>query len=64
MSCDNTLLRRRVLCLTETAACLPAAPQAELLLDLRLCPDPNSMFYCGDTCQTIARGELCRLHRR
>eukprot|EP00775_Hariotina_reticulata_P001454 gene1454-1796_t len=30
--------------------------QAELLLDLRVCADPNSMFYCGDTCQTIARG--------
>ena len=21
-----------------------------------MCADPNSMFYCGDTCQTIARG--------
>jgi hypothetical protein len=25
--------------------------QAELLLDLRVCADPNAMFYCGDTCQ-------------
>jgi len=30
--------------------------QAELLLDLRTCYDPNGMFYSGDTCQTIARG--------
>ncbi|KIZ02024.1 hypothetical protein MNEG_5936 [Monoraphidium neglectum] len=29
--------------------------QAELLLDVRLA-DPNALFYCGDTCQTIARG--------
>ncbi|MEW5318036.1 MAG: hypothetical protein WDW38_009289 [Sanguina aurantia] len=30
--------------------------QAEMLLDLRVCCDPNSLFYCGDTAQTIARG--------
>ncbi|KAK9807285.1 hypothetical protein WJX73_007725 [Symbiochloris irregularis] len=30
--------------------------QAELLMDLRVCSDPNGLFYCGDTCQTIARG--------
>jgi len=30
--------------------------QAELLLDMRCVIDPNSLFYCGDTCQTIARG--------
>ena len=30
--------------------------QAELLLGLRVVADPNGMFLCGDTCQTIARG--------
>ncbi|GMH41224.1 hypothetical protein BSKO_09134 [Bryopsis sp. KO-2023] len=30
--------------------------QAELLLDLRVVSDPNGLFYCGDTCQTISRG--------
>ena len=30
--------------------------QAELHLDLRVVSDPNSIFYCGDTAQTIARG--------
>lgn len=30
--------------------------QAELFLDLRVSSDPNGLFYCGDTCQTIARG--------
>lgn len=30
--------------------------QAELFLDLRVCSNPNDLFYCGDTCQTIARG--------
>ncbi|GMH41232.1 hypothetical protein BSKO_09142 [Bryopsis sp. KO-2023] len=30
--------------------------QAELLLDLRVASDPNCLFYCGDTCQTISRG--------
>lgn len=29
--------------------------QAELLSDLRVVPE-NSLFYCGDTSQTIARG--------
>lgn len=31
-------------------------PQAELCLDLRVCCNPNDLFYCGDTCPTIARG--------
>ncbi|KAL4457799.1 hypothetical protein ABPG75_012664 [Micractinium tetrahymenae] len=30
--------------------------QAELLLGLRIVSDPNGLFLCGDTCQTIARG--------
>ena len=30
--------------------------QAELLLDLRVAEDPNSMFYCGDTAQTVRFG--------
>lgn len=30
--------------------------QGELLLDMRVCADPNALFYCGDTAQTIARG--------
>jgi hypothetical protein len=30
--------------------------QGELLLDLRVAADPNALFYCGDTAQTIARG--------
>ena len=30
--------------------------QAELLLALRVVADPNGLFMCGDTCQTIARG--------
>ena len=30
--------------------------QAELALDLRVVEDPNALFYCGDTAQTIARG--------
>jgi hypothetical protein len=30
--------------------------QAELALDLRVVNDPNNLFYCGDTAQTIARG--------
>ncbi|KXZ49100.1 hypothetical protein GPECTOR_23g31 [Gonium pectorale] len=30
--------------------------QAELLLDLAVAADPNCLFYCGDTAQTIARG--------
>lgn len=30
--------------------------QAELLLDLRVVDDPNGLFLCGDTAQTIARG--------
>jgi hypothetical protein len=30
--------------------------QAELLMDLRLVSDPNGLFLCGDTAQTIARG--------
>ena len=30
--------------------------QAELLLGLRVVADPNGLFFCGDTCQTIARG--------
>ncbi|KAL4858033.1 TPR and ankyrin repeat-containing protein 1 [Chlorella vulgaris] len=30
--------------------------QAELLLSLRVVADPNGLFLCGDTCQTIARG--------
>ncbi|KAK9820310.1 hypothetical protein WJX72_008781 [[Myrmecia] bisecta] len=30
--------------------------QAKLLMDLRVVSDPNGLFYCGDTCQTIARG--------
>ena len=41
--------------------------QAELLLALRVVADPNGLFMCGDTCQTIARGigfrcraRLCR----
>jgi len=34
----------------------PPPAQAELCLDLRVCVDPNGLFYCGDTCQTIARG--------
>jgi hypothetical protein len=34
---------------------LRSSPEAELLLDVRLA-DPNALFYCGDTCQTIARG--------
>jgi len=38
------------------SAAAAATLQAELLLDLRVCADPNSMFDCGDTCQTIARG--------
>ncbi len=29
--------------------------QGELLVDLRVAP-PNSLFYSGDTSQTIARG--------
>ena len=31
-------------------------PQAELLLDLSVMANPNGLFYCGDTCQTIMRG--------
>ncbi|KAG2432292.1 hypothetical protein HYH02_013015 [Chlamydomonas schloesseri] len=30
--------------------------QGELLLDMVVAADPNSLFYCGDTAQTIARG--------
>ena len=30
--------------------------QAEMLLDMRVVPDPNRLFYSGDTAQTIARG--------
>lgn len=30
--------------------------QAELLLGLRVVSNPNGLFFCGDTCQTIARG--------
>ena len=30
--------------------------QAELLMDLRIVEDPNGLFLCGDTAQTIARG--------
>jgi hypothetical protein len=30
--------------------------QAELALDLRVVSDPNALFYCGDTAQTISRG--------
>ncbi|KAI3424745.1 hypothetical protein D9Q98_008134 [Chlorella vulgaris] len=30
--------------------------QAELLMDLRIVSDPNGLFLCGDTAQTIARG--------
>eukprot|EP00887_Chlorella_sp_A99_P006107 scaffold22.g6107.t1 len=30
--------------------------QAELLMDLRVVSDPNGIFLCGDTAQTIARG--------
>ncbi|KAK9854785.1 hypothetical protein WJX84_000152 [Apatococcus fuscideae] len=30
--------------------------QAELLLDLSVINNPNGLFYCGDSCQTIARG--------
>jgi hypothetical protein len=30
--------------------------QAELLMDLRIVADPNGLFLCGDTAQTIARG--------
>lgn len=30
--------------------------QGELLLDLAVTSDPNALFYCGDTAQTIARG--------
>ncbi|EFJ46513.1 hypothetical protein VOLCADRAFT_118102 [Volvox carteri f. nagariensis] len=30
--------------------------QGELLLDLAVAADPNTLFYCGDTAQTIARG--------
>jgi hypothetical protein len=33
--------------------------QAELLLDLRVCADPNAMFYCGDTCQVRGGGQVC-----
>ena len=29
---------------------------AELVLDMFCCQDANSMFYTGDTCQTITRG--------
>jgi hypothetical protein len=36
--------------------CSPLTRQAELFLDLRVSSDPNGLFYCGDTCQTIARG--------
>jgi hypothetical protein len=27
-----------------------------MLLDMRVVPDPNRLFYSGDTAQTIARG--------
>eukprot|EP00798_Chlamydomonas_sp_ICE-L_P021903 gene21903-28945_t len=30
--------------------------QTEMLLDLRVASDPNTLFYSGDTAQTIARG--------
>ncbi|PSC76135.1 TPR and ankyrin repeat-containing 1-like isoform A [Micractinium conductrix] len=30
--------------------------QAELLMDLRIVSNPNALFLCGDTAQTIARG--------
>ncbi|GLI67622.1 hypothetical protein VaNZ11_011869, partial [Volvox africanus] len=30
--------------------------QGELLLDIAVAADPNTLFYCGDTAQTIARG--------
>ena len=30
--------------------------QSELLLDISVAADPNGLFYCGDTAQTIARG--------
>ena len=33
--------------------------QGELLLDMVVAADPNSLFYCGDTAQTIARGIGC-----
>jgi hypothetical protein len=34
--------------------------QAELLLDLRVLPDPSGILFAGDTAQTIARGVAFR----
>lgn len=40
----------------STPPALQDFTQAELLLALRVVSDPNGLFMCGDTCQTIARG--------
>ncbi|KAK9842411.1 hypothetical protein WJX84_005751 [Apatococcus fuscideae] len=36
--------------------------QAELLLDFRVVSSASGLFYCGDSCQTIARGVGFRTH--
>ncbi len=57
--CQTAMLLLTALCCCATTLSRFAAQdftQAELLLGLRVVSNPNGLFFCGDTCQTIARG--------